>query len=157
MNIILTGILVILTAILVFLAVFFRKIRDWEAALLVFTTPQGKDEASPLSNFIEAAAARAGHSIALELKTTLMGKASGEARRGQAIESAALQDIAGQQSPLLGMAMQMFPNLGRKVARNPALLDQLLKMLPRMQGGMPGAGPGPGNNHNEDTPLKLGL
>ena len=108
-------------------------------------TSPGQDLPSPLAQTINLMAARAGQSIAMEVKTTLMGKSSGVARQEQALQGALFEDIANQQMPIAGALMQSFPKLGKLVSKNPQLLDIAMGLMASREGRS-------GNGNGHDSP-----
>lgn len=152
LNTVLTALLLIFTAVNatilgIFALKFYKIYRDFVA----FVTPEAEDKASQFAEFVKSVSVMAGRAIAIEVKTTLMGKASAQSRAETAIESAVVQDAVTQANPLAGGLMSMFPTLGKKVSRNPALLQLAMQMLARsnVSGG--------GNNHLEGTQAKFKL
>lgn len=96
--------------------------------------------ASPLALMIEAASKTAGRTIAMEVKTTLMGKASVTSRQ----EAGIVADIAGDQlqaqMPLMSGLLDTMPSLKKRLLKNPGLLASIA-------GALQSVGTGSGGNH----------
>ncbi|GAH95278.1 unnamed protein product [marine sediment metagenome] len=71
-----------------------------------------------------------------------MATRSHTARQENLMSEAVVTDLAGQESPLLGLALEHFPNVRKRLAKNPQLLDILMPMvgglLSKHDGGQPG-------------------
>lgn len=59
--------------------------------------------------------------IALLVKTSFLGKMSGEARAEKAVEKAIATDLINEKQPLIAMALKAFPTLAKLVDGNPGL------------------------------------
>lgn len=110
---------------------------------------------SQFATLIDTIARSAGHAIALEVKTTLMGKASAESRQLAAMQA----DISGDAAtsvPGLGALLAASPSLGKRLRRNPGLMDLAMQYLPHLLGRS--AGPGAGgstNSNNHEVKFRL--
>ena len=94
-----------------------------------FILPVDENTPSPLTQIVDRAGHEAGHAAAIEAKTTLMGKASGEARLEQAIAADVTQDSLAGNNPMIGELLNMFPTLKKRAIKNPGVLDYLLNRL----------------------------
>lgn len=111
-----------------------------------YVTPQdGKP--SKFEVQVSSIAQAIGRAAAMEIKTTLMGKASGAARAETAVQGALIEDLVEQQHPMLGGFMSLFPKAGKKIAQNPSLLNALMSFMSRGQQNLP-----PGGNHHSESP-----
>lgn len=81
-------------------------------------------------------------SMTREIKTTLMGMKSGQVRAEQAVMKGIAED-AIEQNPMASGLAEAFPGLGKRLTKNPALLQLVLGALSRIQGG--------GNGTHETT------
>lgn len=161
MNLLLAAILLVNVAVLTLLLLSFVKIKrvfgEFQAFIIKsdadirgvfgefqsFITPVDEKTPSGLAQFIQTMSDMIGRSIVALLKTTFMGKASGDARAEQAIDF----EIAQAASPLLSMAVKAVPALGKMLKRNPDLTDMVIrKFTNRAQ-----AESVPGNGHSENT------
>lgn len=101
------------------------------------------EEGKP-SNFgilVDSIASSAGRALALEVKTTIMGKLSGISRGEKAVEGAIAQDsLPGGIMSLI----QSMPSLNKLVSKNPGLLtlaaNALSGLVARTHSGAPGNG-----------------
>ena len=153
MSLILTGIvlgIVVVIGMLVSYYVAYRVIRaKIETLVSDFMESPGPGLLSPLGVFIESASRTAGRAIAMEVKTTLMGKASVASRQ----ESGIMEDIAtdqiNQQMPLLGGLLEVMPSLKKRMIKNPGLLQALGGIL--QSSGLGSVGSGSGGNHQTQS------
>ena len=136
----------ILTLVLVVFAwtwlYLFRKTRSIQRSIADFVTPPGENQPSKLDVFLAGYARQFGQIIAMEAKTTIMGKMSGDSRGAVAVQGAMLQDIAAKQSPILSALLDHSPRLAKTLAKNPALTNMALNILAGA------AKPPEGGNHN---------
>ena len=143
-SVILMSILLILTLIGVLLYAFWCKSRQIISDFDDFIRP-GKDGKSELAGFVGLISQQFGTAIAMEIKTTLMGKASGQAR----LESAVMGDIASDQlesqNPLIAGLLSSFPTLKKRLLKNPELLGMIASKLPGMSGQPQNGGASPPN------------
>jgi hypothetical protein len=136
----------------------YRAIRH---GLLVFLASPEPGKPSPFALLVESMALTAGNS----LKASFMGSLSGVTRQAQGIERALVND-AIQTSPLIGALAGLMPNLGKAVAKNPAMLQLLLGMAQKFGLGGATGSPGPftppggplparGNGQNEQSSFSM--
>ena len=124
----LTGLAVALANILLYLYLK-RKIHR---SLKLYFEPKSKDEPSEFFQVTDAIAKQVACHTMFFLKQTSAGVASGEARQEKALTGALVKDVAAQKHPLLGLALNQFPNLSKMVTKNPDLLNQLGPLLEKM-------------------------
>jgi len=129
MNIVVTLNLLASAAIAGILVYFLLKIRAFYHDFLQFVTSQDDKTPSGLAKVVDTIATRVGHSIAIEAKTTLMGKASGQSRLDTAIAGDIAKDSLSSISPLIAGMMSLFPSLGKRIAKNPALADYVVSKM----------------------------
>lgn len=79
-------------------------------------------EPSEFSKFVDLASKTLASRIMQAARAQLMNMSSIASRQTSAIENAVISDIAGQASPVLGMALDSFPKLAKLVQKNPQLL-----------------------------------
>lgn len=113
----------------------------WARQIHQFLTPAGEGQPSPAYHAIDAVAAILARAITAQVKTTLMGKSSGEARAEQAVMADIAEDTLDQKLPLAGAILNSFPRLRKSLRRNPALLDLALSQFSKM-GTQSGVGNG---------------
>jgi hypothetical protein len=143
-SIILTAILLVGLAILGICIYALIKIGAFACFCVAFITAPDEKTPSPLAQFIDLISHTAGHAIAVEAKTTLMGKASAVARTEQGVLADMTGDLLTSQSPVLGGILDMFPSLKKRVLKNPELTQFIMSKL---AGGLKPAGD---NNHSSD-------
>ena len=112
-----------------FLYLLYLCVRNFMRSIADFMAPPGEGEPAPVENLIEHASRVVGKSCAMEIKTTLLGKASGEARLEKAIESDLAQDAIQGSNPLVGSLLELSPSLKKRVLKNPGVIEFLLSHL----------------------------
>lgn len=128
------------------------KIDEYTLVVHDFVDPPAVGGLSPLATILESLARSAGHSIALEVKTTLMGKISGASRLEAGVMSDIASDVMTDQSPLLSGLLDSMPSLKKRLIKNPQLVGSIMGMMQKVTGGQavgPGNVPGPitGSGH----------
>jgi len=140
--------LAVLTSTIVLLALAVRKI--WRE-IVSFITPRAENEESPLAVVLDAVSHRAGQAVAMEVKTTFMGKESGLKRGEQAVAGDLAMDLAADQQPLIAGLLDGFPTLKKRLLKNPALISAALSLLGgngKGGGQAPAGGGGGGTNQS---------
>jgi hypothetical protein len=133
---------VILSSIFVLYRVF-KQIR-------AYVEPRGEGRPSPIAEVAQALADMVARSLVAQLKTTFMGKASGDARAAQAAMGDLIQDQANAQNPLVGGLLNSFPGVRKWLAKNPAALDLAMSKLSGLGGS--GASQSAPSNGSASTP-----
>tara|TARA_Y100000310_G_C20674713_1_gene812319 strand:- start:1110 stop:1607 length:498 start_codon:yes stop_codon:yes gene_type:complete len=128
---------------LVMIARFYLLVRAFLYELSAFVQEPDGDQPSGLAVLVNEIGKSAGRSIAMEVKTTAMGKASGEARLGKAIQGDIAQDQLNAENPLVGSMLDMFPSLKKRAMKNPGVIQYLVQHL--MQAGAGKGAGGPAN------------
>tara|TARA_Y100000310_G_scaffold303899_1_gene342603 strand:+ start:200 stop:595 length:396 start_codon:yes stop_codon:yes gene_type:complete len=108
--------------------------------------PLGENQPSPLATWVEASAHSQGRAIATEIKTTLMGQASGRARLQTAIEGDMAQDALTVNNPLVAGLLESFPTVKKRALKNPGVIDFLINKLASGSGGSQPPNNGPTDN-----------
>ena len=116
---IVAALLIILSNIIILLYVKSTIKRNFQA---YFEAPD-KETPSAFFQLTDMMAKQWAYHIMHQFKSTNAGLASGEARQEKAMSQAIVKDVAQQQNPLLGIALNQFPNLTKLVAKNPELLN----------------------------------
>ncbi len=136
MNGVLMTILVIISAISLGLVVLsLYKVRKVYRDIVKFITPQAENQPSPIAQIAFSLMHEMGASAAMEIKTTLLGKSSGESRAEQAVMTEMVQGAVSSQSPMLGAALESFPKLRKMVGKHPELLFAVQSALSKLGGG----------------------
>lgn len=131
MNIILTVIeLVLISTLTVTLALFYREYRKIKGIVVSFFEHK-EGEQSAFGVAIQNTAKMVGDAVAIQVKTTLMGKSSALSREEKAIENAVLVD----QNPGIMAILESMPSLRKIVTKNPALLGLASNMLSKLNSG----------------------
>lgn len=139
----------VLTATTVVLALEIR--RAWREVVL-FVSPVAENEESPLGVALDALAHRVGQAVAVEVKTTLMGKESGLKRAENAVAAGITQDILAEKQPVLAGILSGFPTLKKTLLKNPGLVGAALNLLSgNGQAGGKALGPNTGGNGAENS------
>jgi len=151
MNILLAIILAILLGQFALMAYFVWRLRGLYASFLSFIQPEAEGKPSPLAIFCQSIADMAGRSIVAGIKTTFMGKQSGDVRAEKAVKTDIALDSVELASPLLGSIIQSYPTLTKSIRRHPELLDVAIQLLARRSQGKTTAG----NGSREPVDFKL--
>ena len=137
--------LFIVTAFLIIRSVFRRMLDTFTD----FVTAPDEKTPSKLALTVDAISKTAGHSIALEVKTVIMGKASGIQRNLIGLESDIANDSLNNSNPVAGGLLDMMPSVKKRLLKNPDLMGFVLSKL----GGIsPNTGSNHGNNEASSSP-----
>jgi hypothetical protein len=131
---------VINTAIIVF---FLLNVRKTYREVMKFVSPGPENAPSQLAVLIDTIAHSSGQAIAMEVKTTLMGKASGLARSENAAVGEIVEDQLAAHVPLASLLLNALPGkLKKTIMRNPDLIQSILSKI---------GTPGPGSNGSKEV------
>jgi hypothetical protein len=101
-----------------------------------FVTPVEEGSPSQLEKAIDGAS----HIMAQRLLNTYEAKAlatkSHESRAANLLAEDVATDLAGQASPGLGMILEAFPAVRKRLAKNPTALGMILPLAQKMMGGL---------------------
>jgi hypothetical protein len=122
-----------------------KKITSARETFNNFVSSPGEGKPSPLAVFV----ANAGQVIGTQLKTSIMGTLSGDARAVKGLQADVVLDQAEKASPLLAGLVSYSPRLARKLAKNPELIQAALSLLPGLMGKK---GPSNGNGAEASPP-----
>ena len=138
-------VLVFQVALVVFLYLVVKRAVSKLRELQAFFEPIEKDQPSPAGKLYQDLVAQASLAMARQIKTTVMGFASGQSRAEQAV----MKEVVDN-SPI-GPLAAAIPGMSKKFAKNPGLAEIAIRML----GGMLNrGGPGPaGNGHGPPAEL----
>lgn len=128
----LTLLVVVSAGNLALLLVFARKLSSVTADIRAFIHAPDEKTPSPLANTVQIVADMIGRSICNLLKTTFMGKQSGESKSTAMLAGDIALDTLGS-SPL-GAILSSFPALGKTLRKHPELIDAAMGMLSKKAG-----------------------
>lgn len=171
MNLLLTLILLTNLAVLACLLVAFikisrayavavRRVEDLYEQFRDFISPgpadsEGKPAPSPFAAVCLEISDMLARALVARVKTTFMGKASGEARAEASLDTDIALDLAAQQNPVAGLIGQI-PGVRKTLKRNPQLLDAAINMFMKRAGSGSAPVPSAGNNgHSSITKFKF--
>lgn len=148
MNMFLTAILT--ASILVAIAFLTGAVLFYQVRKRFYAFIDAPDEKTPsqFAQVMDISGRIVGRSIAMEIKTTLMGKASGDARADNAMMADMAEDLIAAKSPAAAAIMTLFPTLTRRLRKSPALATALLSQMANYKGG---------NNHKETSQAQFEL
>lgn len=106
------------------------RVRTIYGQIVYMLTPEADGKQSPIAGIAAGLASLAGRAAAVEVKTTLMGHASAQSRQLSAIQGDIAEDVAAAQPGLPGL-LSAFPSLGKRIRKNPGLLDLAAPLLSR--------------------------
>jgi len=141
MNILLALILAVNACLLGAILWFAWKIYRVYGEFRAFIAPESEGKLSPFANVCQVLADMTGRSIVATLKSTFMGKQSGEARGEQAVLGDIIESSA---NPLVAGLINSFPALKKTIRRNPALLDIAMNFLSQKKVS-------PNSNHENES------
>jgi len=118
-----------------------------------FITAPDNETPSPLAQTIDMSAkvlvSRAAEYFGMHDKA----QGSADTRRGNAVDTAMITDLLSGSSPLGAILMTQFPNLAKKLAKNPALMPYILNKLQ----GFDLTNLGGGNGHTKENPVDFNI
>lgn len=132
LNLILTFFGVFFAINIALLITFVRKYQAIKSSFYSFITSTDENTPSPFAQVFDTLSHTAGHAIAMEVKTTIMGKMSGDARLEKAIASDIAKDQLEANHPLASGLLEQFPSLKKRAIKNPAVLEFLANMIDRL-------------------------
>lgn len=110
----------------------------FSAALRSYFEPKGEGESSEFAELVNVISTIFAEKTSQSLKATFMGIQSADSRQEQAIAGDIVEGLANEQNPLIGVLLERFPALKKRVAKNP----QLLAMVGEIGAKFVGSGPG---------------
>lgn len=115
-------------------------LRAKETVMAFLSSPDGKAP-SPFAQTVQAMSHLAAQEITASVKGALMGQMSGLARNFQGLQSDAVSDLVSQKSPLAGAALELMPNVKKRLGKMPpelifALADIANNALTKKSGGV---------------------
>lgn len=107
----------------------YRRFLKFKAEIVEFVTSPDEKTPSKFAILVDTMSARAGYAIAMQIKTSLMGKTSGVSKAENAVEQAIVEDNVASHNPLAGALLSSFPRLGRLIKRHPEYIDLAMPFL----------------------------
>jgi len=152
---VLAGVLVALVALVALVYRVLVYLHEYGTVAASFMTAPDSDTPSPLQALIGGL----GASVATSGRMAQLGQDSGDARMDLGARSQVIEAFARNKNPMLAqLADQVMPGWPRKVAKNPAIITQLMTMV---QPGGPLAGffksKDPSNNEPPQSDMFAGL
>ena len=130
LNIVLTAVLLVFVVVIAkTLLDFQRKAKEIIAQFKAFAIPPKEGEPSQASMLLDNASKVIGHAVAVEFKTTLMGKASAASRQEAGIMADIAHDAVEAQNPMLTGILDSIPSLKKRLGKNPQLIGALLSQF----------------------------
>lgn len=136
----LTGFFIFLAnALLLFIV--YRAVNAQKTALInalraYFETEEGQP--SQFAQFIDIISERLAQKMVNTAKASFLGMQSVDKRNQDRMAQDMVTDVASQANPLVGLLLTSFPTLGRRLAKNPGLLELLLPMMSNLGKKSPG-------------------
>ncbi len=132
-----------------------RYVKAREAILRDFVNdyfiPPDNDSPSKFGLTIDAVGQSVGAHLASNMKASIMGMASGEARQEKAAMREVAQTAISQANPALGAIVSSTP-IGKMLGKNPEVLGGIAQWLMTKQGGS-----NPRSNHSRKSDLAAKL
>jgi len=113
------------------------SMQAYKQTFIDFFAPDG-DKPSEFALVVDTISTIAGQRIVNTAKASLMGMAGVDARNEKRLQGDMIHDLANNASPLLGIAMDMFPQVGKRLIKNPELIGVAQGMFGNIFGKKPG-------------------
>jgi len=124
LTVILTAIVLVSTNVALYFVVK-RRLND---GFRSFFAPRG-EQLSEFAELVGVITDQAASKNAQSLKAVFMGQNSVVSKNSARLETAIETDLVTQQAPLLGMGINMFPQLQKLVTKNPGALQMLASFM----------------------------
>ena len=131
----------LLAALVILLLKAAARVNNAEQQFREFVSPGKDNQPSPLSQFISLESKMLAQDFTNQIKTSMLGKASGAARQENAIAGDIVSDVVNETNPMLGMILDQFPTLKKRIVKNPQMALGALSLLQN-------AGKGSNNSNN---------
>ncbi|GAH98842.1 unnamed protein product, partial [marine sediment metagenome] len=118
---------------------------DVQGAINDFFDPKDAETPSLFMQTVDAVGQTIGNRIATQVEARVMASRSHEAKAENLLAEDLVTDIASQENPLLGMALDSLPAVRKRLAKNPTALSVLLPMLAKL-------GKSQAGSHNSGAP-----
>lgn len=152
LTVFLTG-LIVLLGLKILVA---RQKQSLKSTLQDYFEPKTEGGSSEFAELVNVISTLFAEKTSQSLKATFMGIQSADVRQEQAITGDIVEGLANEQNPLIGVLLDRFPALKKRVAKNPALLGMIGEVGGKLLGrsatlaGSPG-----GNNKKGEFEFKL--
>jgi len=152
LSMVLTALLTGLVVVAGLVAVSYAVYRVLSQKLADFLTAPDESTPSPFAQAVDSIAVTFAQRFTASLKASLLGMASVDKRNEQRLQDDIVQDVATQANPMIGMLLQQFPQLRKRLAKNPELIETALAYFNKGAGLAPGNGggtpPASGSTHS---------
>ena len=135
---------ILLAALVILLLKAAARVNNAEQQFREFVSPGKDNQPSPLSQFIALESKLIAQDFTNQIKTSMLGKLSGQARQENAIAGDIVSDVLNETNPMLGMILDQFPTLKKRLSKNPQMAFGAMNLLSSM-------GKGRGNNGNFES------
>lgn len=152
---ILTGLFVLLSGLSVLVIAFLFYKREKQRVIRTikaYFAPAAPDQLSEFARVTDAIAGQFASAAVSSIKGSFMGMQSVDARNIKRLEQDLTMDLVNNQSPAIGMMLEQFPGVKRRLMKNPELLPYIQQIIGKVTG--PAAPAAPENNHNSETTFK---
>lgn len=129
-----------------------RQKRAFTSILQSYFEAPDSETPSQFALVTEAISERFAQKLVASLKSSFMGMQSVDAKNMARLEGDVMQDVAGQQNPMLGAILSSFPAVSKRLAKNPALYPLVQAAMAKLATGAGGAtGKSVGNGGGDYT------
>jgi len=108
---------------------------DVQSTINDFFSNGADNTPSRFDQTIDSVAKTVGDRFQTQMEARLMATKSHEARAENLLSQDVVTDLASQQNPLLGIALEALPSVKKRLAKNPTALAVLLPMLEKFKAG----------------------
>ena len=154
----------VLTAVSVFVAgvvvlfigytAYQREKREFIHSLRAYFESSNPDTPSQFAMLTEILSERFSQKLVNSLKSSFMGQQSVDAKNIQRLEGDLVQDLAGQQSPILGAILNSYPAVAKRLAKNPSLLPLVQSLMSKVSSGSAAQSAHPSDNSQDIFAIK---
>lgn len=117
------------------------------AILHSYFEPRSEDKSSEFADLVNVLATINAEKVTQSLKGTFMNIQSVDSRQAQAIKGDFIQDIVTQQNPILGVLLDKYPAVKKRLAKNPELMGMVSDIGTKLLNKQ---GRAAGGNHGKD-------
>jgi hypothetical protein len=111
-----------------------KKIQNAENQFRTFVSPGPDNQPSPLSQFISLESKLMAQDFTNQIKTTMLGKASGAVRAENAMAGDIVSDVLNAENPMLAMLLDQFPTLKKRLVKNPQMALGAMNLIQSQMG-----------------------